>query len=97
MPTQSDLEISVSQQAGFADASGSIGERAKDAFDVLGTLLSDAIAPLRQKLTETAASADEVELKLDLALKAGGKWVIMSMEGGATVSVKLVWKKRLAT
>lgn len=94
MSDEDYLEISVSQQAGFADATGVVGEKAKEAFDTLGTLLSDAIAPLRQKLIDTAASADEVELKLDLALKAGGKWVVLSMEGGATVSVKLVWKKK---
>jgi hypothetical protein len=94
MNSQHDLEIEVSQTAGFSDASSSVGEKAKEAFDSLGTLLSDAIAPLRQKLAETAGSADEIELKLDLALKAGGKWVVISMEGSATVSVKLVWKKR---
>ena len=94
MSTQTELEISISERAGYADATGSIGAKAKEAFDSLGNLLSDAIAPLRQKLIETAASADEVELKLDLALKAGGKWVVMSMEGGATVSVKLAWKKK---
>jgi hypothetical protein len=96
MSGQNDLEIVVSQAAGFSDASGSIGEKAKEAFDSLGTLLSEAVAPLRQKLAETAASADEIELKLDLALKAGGKWVVVSMEGTATVSVKLVWKKKAA-
>lgn len=93
MTEQNSLEISTFQQAGVADAVGSVGEKAKEAFDTLGTLLSDAIAPLRHKLAETAASADEVEIRLDLALKAGGKWVIVSMEGSATVSVKLVWKK----
>jgi Trypsin-co-occurring domain 1 len=89
-----DLEISVSQHAGFADASGAIGEKAKDAFDSLGSLLSEAIEPFRRKLADTAASADEIELKLDLALKGGGKWIVVSMEGSATVSVKLVWKKK---
>lgn len=93
MSSQNGLEIVVSQESAFADASGSVGEKAKEAFDSLGTLLSDAVAPLRQKLAETAASADEIEIKLDLALKAGGKWVVVSMEGTATVSVKLVWKK----
>lgn len=91
---QTELEISISEQAGFSDAVGAIGEKAKEAFDSLGNLLSDAVAPLRQKLIDTASSADEVEIKLDLALKAGGKWVVLSMEGGATVSVKLVWKKK---
>lgn len=94
MSTQAELEISVSEHAGFSDASGVMGEKAKEAFDSLGNLLSDAIAPLRQKLIATTASADEVEIKLDLALKAGGKWVVLSMEGGATVSVKLVWRKK---
>jgi hypothetical protein len=94
MAGQNSLEISFSQDAGFADAAGAVGAKAKEAFDALGVLLSDAIAPLRQKLAETSASADEVELKLDLALKAEGKWVIVSMEGVATVSVKLVWKRK---
>lgn len=94
MAMQTDLEISISERAGFADAAGTVGEKAKEAFDSLGNLLSEAIAPLRQKLMATVESADEVEIKLDLAMKAGGKWVVMSMEGGATVSVKLVWKKK---
>jgi hypothetical protein len=95
VPTeQTELEISVSEQAGYLSTAGALGEKAKEAFDSLGNLLSDAIEPLRNKLIETAASADEVEIKLDLALKAGGKWVVLSMEGGATVSVKLVWKKK---
>ncbi|MEK8034868.1 CU044_2847 family protein [Ideonella sp. DXS29W] len=93
MSSQSDLEIAVSHAAGFSDASSPVGEKAKEAFESLGSLLSEAVAPLRQKLAETAESADEIELKLDLALKAGGKWVVISMEGTATVSVKLVWKK----
>lgn len=94
MTEQNSLEISITQGAGFAGATEAVAEKAKEAFDTLGTLLSDAIAPLRNKLAETAASADEVELKLDLALKAGGKWVVVSVEGGATVSMKLVWKKK---
>jgi hypothetical protein len=94
MSNQDSLEISVSQDAGFADGAGAVGAKAKEAFEDLGVLLSDAIAPLRQKLAETSASADEVELKLDLALKTGGKWVVVSMEGSATVSLKLVWKKK---
>ena len=93
MPTQASLEIAVTNQAGYANAAGAVGEKAKDAFDALGSLLSDAIEPFRKKLAETLASADEMELKLDLALKGGGKWVIVSMEGAATVSVKLVWKR----
>jgi hypothetical protein len=94
MSEHASLEISVTQQAGYADAGGSVGVKAKDAFDALGSLLSDAIEPFRKKLTETVASADEIELKLDLALKGGGKWIVVSMEGAATVSVKLVWKRQ---
>jgi hypothetical protein len=96
MSNQNDLEIIVSQSSGYANAADAVGEKAKEAFDSLGTLLSDAIAPLRRKLAETVESADEVEIKLDLALKGGGKWVVVSMEGTATVSVKLVWKKKIA-
>jgi len=91
---QPSLEIVVTQQAGFADAADAVGERAKDALDALGSLLSEAIEPFRRKLTDIVASADEIELKLDLALKGGGKWVVVSMEGAATVSVKLVWKRK---
>jgi hypothetical protein len=93
MSNQPFLEITVSQNAGYSDAAGTLKENAKEAFDTLGTLLTEAIIPFRKKLAETAESADEIELKLDLALKGGGNWVVVSMEGGATVSVKLVWKK----
>ena len=88
------LEITIAEAAGFADAAGAASEKAKDAFDALGSLLSEAVEPFRAKLTETLSTADEVELKLDLALKGGGKWVIVSMEAAATVSVKLVWKRK---
>lgn len=94
MSDQKSLEISVSQSAGFANAADSIGENAKNAFDSLGSLLTEAIEPFRKKLTESMSSADEIELKLDLALKGGGKWVVVSMEGTATVSVKLLWKRQ---
>jgi Trypsin-co-occurring domain 1 len=91
---EASLEIYVSPQAGFSDAGGSVGAKAKEAFDALGTLLTDAIEPFRQKIATATASADEIEVKLDLALKGSGKWVVVSVEGGATVSVKLVWKKK---
>lgn len=93
MAAQTELEISISEEAGYADAAGAVVAKAREAFDSLANLLSDAVRPLRLNLIETAASADEVELKLDIALKADGKWIVMSMQGGATVSVKLVWKK----
>lgn len=88
------LEISLSPQAGFSDAGETVGAKAKEAFDALGTLLTDAIEPFRKKIAAATASADEIEVKLDLALKGSGKWVVVSVEGGATVSVKLVWKKK---
>jgi hypothetical protein len=91
---QDSLEISVTHDAGYADAGEVVGERAKDAFNALGDLLSDAIEPFKKKLAESAASADEIELKLELALKGAGKWVVVSVEGGATVSVKLLWKRK---
>ena len=94
MLTQSSLEISVSPSAGYSAAGDVVGEQARDAFDALGSLLTEAIEPFRRKLGDAVASADEIELKLDLALKGGGKWVVVSVEGSATVSVKLVWKKK---
>jgi len=94
MPVHDDLEISVSSTAGFSSTDSDLAMKAKEAFEELGTLLSEAVAPLRQKLVDTANSADEVEVKLDLALKASGKWIVVSMEAGATVSAKLVWKKK---
>lgn len=93
MINPNDLEILVNQQAGFSDAGDAVSEKAKDAFDALGALLTDAIEPFRKKLAEAAGSADEIELKLDLALKGGGKWIVVSLTGEATVSVKLLWKK----
>lgn len=94
MASTDSLEIYVSPQAGFSDAAGAAGAKAKDAFDALGSLLTDAIEPFRSKIAAATASADEIEVKLDLALKGAGKWVVVSVEGGATVSVKLVWKKK---
>jgi hypothetical protein len=94
MAEKKSLEISISESAGVSDATGVASEKAKDAFEALGSLLSEAVEPFRKQLTETVATADEVELKLDLALKGGGKWVVVSMEAAATVSVKLVWKRK---
>lgn len=94
MDTRRELQIEVSQAAGFADAEGPFGAGAKEAFETLGDVLADALAPLRQKLGDAAAAADQIEVKLDLGLKAGGKWVVVSMEGSATVSVKLVWNRK---
>jgi len=94
MSRQESLEISVSPSAGFSGAADDVGEKAKDAFEALGTLLSDAMEPFRKRVLEAGQTADEMELKLDLALKGGAKWVVVSMEGAATVSVKLVWKQK---
>ncbi len=88
------LEITVSPQAGFSDAAGGAAVRAKDALEALGSLLSEAIEPFRKKLASATASADEIEVALSLAAKGEAKWVVVSVEGGATVSVKLVWKKQ---
>ena len=86
------LEIAISPTAGYSDT-GKLTQQARDAFDSLGSLLSDAIEPLRKKLAEAAASAAEIEVNLALALAGGGNWVVVSMEGSATVSIKLVWRK----
>jgi hypothetical protein len=93
MSGQTSLEIMTTDQAGYASAAGTVGEKAKEAFEALGSLLCEAIGPFKEKLVETTTSADEIEVKLDLALRGGGKWVVVSMEGAATVSVKLVWKR----
>jgi hypothetical protein len=94
MESRHELEIAVSQEAGLADASGGVGQRAKEALDELGNLLSEAIAPLRERLERAAATADEVEIRLSLALKANGNWVVISAGAAATVQVKLAWKKK---
>jgi hypothetical protein len=94
MSDQPSLEIAFVEQAGYASATGAVSEKAKDAFDALGSLLSDSIEPLRRKLTEAVASADEIELKLELGLKAEGKWVVLTAGGSATVSLKIVWKHK---
>lgn len=94
MQQRYSLEILVSKEAGYADAGGTMSEKAKEAFDSLGALLTEAIEPFREKLNKTTAAADEIELKLDLALTVGSKWVVVSAEGGATVSVKLIWKQK---
>lgn len=91
--TNNSLEISISEYAGAAGHGGTVEARAKEAFETLGTLLSDAVAPLRKQLIDASDAADEVELRLDLALRSGGNWVILSMEGSATLSVKLLWRQ----
>ena len=93
-PENQSLEIVVSPGAGFAGAGDVAVTKAREAFDALGELLTDAIEPFRQKIRSTADSADEVEIRLDLSLKGEGKWVVVSMGGTATVSVTLLWKKR---
>jgi hypothetical protein len=93
MASKPALEIAVVPVSGFASATAGAGENAKQAFDTLGAVLADAIAPLREKLASGVAAADEIELETELALKAGGSWVVVSMEGTATVKVRLLWKK----
>lgn len=88
------LEIVLSPGAGFAGAGEVAVAKAREAFDALGELLTDAIEPFRQKVHETADSADELQIRMELSLKGEGKWVVVSMGGAATVSVTLLWKKR---
>jgi hypothetical protein len=87
------LEIVVTPESGFSAAGTANTERAREAFDALGTLLVDTLEPFRNKISGAVASASEVELKIDLALKGEGKWVVVSLGASASVSVKLVWKK----
>jgi hypothetical protein len=93
MSDDHSLEISINPDAGYVESTDGIGAKAKDAFDTLGDLLSEAVEPLRRRLSDASIPADEIEIKLELALKAEGKWVIVSMGSSATVSVKMVWKK----
>jgi NTP-dependent ternary system trypsin peptidase co-occuring protein len=73
--------------------SGAAFAKAREAFDALGTLLTDAVEPFRKKVRDVAESADELEVRMDLALKGEGKWVVVSVGGSASVSVRLVWKR----
>lgn len=92
MAPEGTLDIAISPNAGFSDTGGIAAERAKDALDSLATLLSDALESFRKKVAAAAGSAAEIELSLALALKGSGKWIVVSIEGGATVSVKITWK-----
>src|SRR5262245_51479662 len=87
------LEIVVSPGAGYAGAGESAAAKAKEAFSALGALLTDALEPFRAKVRAVAESADELEVRMDLALKGEGKWVVVSAGASASVSVRLVWKK----
>lgn len=91
---QGSLEILISPESGFSATGGAYAAKANEAFDALGALLTDAIEPFRKRIAEATASADELELRLDLSLKGEGKWIVVSLGGTASVSVKLVWKKK---
>lgn len=93
MAQEPTFKIVVAQQSGFSGALGGVTDNAKDAFDALGSMLSDAIGPFRKILNESLDSANEVELRLDLAFTGGGNWIVVSASGSATLSVKLVWKR----
>ena len=88
-----ELEIQISPEAGFAAANGKNIATAREAFDTLGTVLTEAIAPFKQKFSSVLGAADEVELNLSLALKGEGKWVVVSLSAEATASIKVTWKK----
>lgn len=83
------------ETSGLAGVGSAAGAAATEAFDVLGKLLSNAVAPLRRTLTEAADSADEVELSLSLGMNVGGNWVVASSTCSATISAKLLWKKKI--
>jgi hypothetical protein len=87
------LEIQISSQAGYANLGQAVGN-AREAFETLGTMLSDSLEPFRKKVQAAAASADEMELKLQLALKGEGKWIVVSASAEASVSVKILWKRK---
>jgi len=91
---QTELTILPVEGGGYSGAGTASGQVANHAFELLGELLSKSIAPLREKLTTTSNGADEVELSLSLAMTMEGKWVVVSTTGSATLSAKLVWKKK---
>jgi hypothetical protein len=91
---QTELTILPVEVGGYSGAGGTSGGVANQAFELLGELLSKSVAPLRDKLITTADGADEVELSLSLAMTMEGKWVVVSTTGSATLSAKLVWKKK---
>lgn len=66
---QGSLEILISPESGFSATGGAYAAKANEAFDALGALLTDAIEPFRKRIAEATASADELELRLDLSLK----------------------------
>lgn len=91
--SENSLEIVITPGAGYSATGDATLTRAREAFNALGALLTDAIEPFRKKVSEAAASIDEVELRLELSLKGEGKWVVVSLGATATASVKLVWRK----
>jgi hypothetical protein len=86
------LQIYITEGAGYLSAEEESLVRAKESFDALGDTLRDAVLPLRAKLREIPGGPAEVEISLDLALKAEAKWVVVSATAEATIRVKLVWK-----
>jgi hypothetical protein len=91
---QTELTILPVEVGGYSGVGTTATGAANHAFEVLADLLSKSVAPLRDKLITTANGADEVELSLSLAMTMEGKWVVVSTTGSATLSAKLVWKKK---
>lgn len=87
------LEIVISEAAGFAGVGDVASNSAKAALKALGSLVSEAVAPLREQLSGSELAADEIEISLSLACQAGGKWVVVETTAQATIGLKLVWKK----
>lgn len=92
-PQTDDLQIVISRDAGFADAGGPLLAKAKEAFEALGKSLRDSLSPLKNQLKQAELAPDEIELSLELVLKGGSNWVVVSGSGEATVGVKLLWKR----
>jgi hypothetical protein len=93
MPDQ-ELEIVVSAQSGYADASGAPLAKAKAALDSLGKNLADSLEPLRSRLTGFPSAPDELEISLALAFQGEAKWVVISLGSEATVGIKATWKRK---
>lgn len=87
------LEIVISPDAGYAGNGEAALVKAREAFDALGTLLTEAVEPFRRKVRDVAESADELEIRLNLSLKGESKWVVVSVGASASVAVRLLWKR----
>ena len=85
------LEIEAVPGPSYAPTNELPVAQAKEALEGLGKALAESVPPLLQQLSR-AKAADEIELELGVSLKAEKKWVVVSAEAGATITLRLLWK-----